>query len=99
MYLNSVHNLQLYSQLSLKKVEDRLLINASFPKEFLKENGLEDPFFYVTIYARGGERLKLIDEGTTKIYNLLQFDINPDTYDKIMAFAMQHSKQFQHLSR
>ncbi|GAA5417176.1 hypothetical protein Pryu01_02238 [Paraliobacillus ryukyuensis] len=98
MYLNAIDNLQLYSQLSLTRVEDRMLIKADFPQKFIEENNLVDPFLYVTIYARGGERVRVIDEGTTKIYHLTEATTSPLTYHQILTFAIEHSKQFQHLT-
>ncbi|CQR46488.1 hypothetical protein BN1058_00749 [Paraliobacillus sp. PM-2] len=97
MYIDNLNNLELYSTLSLKLVEDRMLINADFRKDFVKENKLIQPFFYVTIYARGGKRIKLIDEGTAKIYNLSKSNFSQATYQQLIKFAMKYSKQFKHI--
>ncbi|MFB1051309.1 hypothetical protein [Paraliobacillus sp. JSM ZJ581] len=96
LYIDEMKHLQLYSTLSLKMVEDRLLINADFSDEFMKENRLIQPFFYVTIYARGGERVRLIDEQTTAIYNLFKSNFSTSSYQQLIQFAMRHSKQFRH---
>ncbi|WP_186577871.1 hypothetical protein [Aquibacillus kalidii] len=98
MYINEVKNLQFFSQLSLKDVEDRLIITAEFPKEFLVENHMIQPFLYVTLYTRGNVRIKIIDEATAKIYTPFRKDFDPDTFMQIVQFAMKQSKQFNHLS-
>ncbi len=97
LFINDIKNLEFFSHLSLKHVEDRLLINATFPKEFLVENNMAEPFLYVTLYVRGGERVKIIDEGTAKIYTPFRNQYDQDTYNQIIQFAMEHSKQFTHL--
>ncbi|UOQ45948.1 hypothetical protein MUN89_08510 [Halobacillus salinarum] len=99
LFLKEVKNLQFYSQLSLKQVEDRLLITADFPKEFRIENQLHEPFLYVTLYVRGGARIKIIDEGTANIYTLTKKEIDPATYKKIIQFAIDHAPQFKNLSK
>ncbi|MFD2923109.1 hypothetical protein [Halobacillus naozhouensis] len=98
MFLNEVKHLQFYSQLSLHQVEDRLLITADFPQDFLLENSLENPFLYVTLYVRGGSRIKLIDEDTAQLYTLTKKDVAPETYHQIITFAREHAPQFKHLS-
>ncbi|MRH41339.1 hypothetical protein GH741_01460 [Aquibacillus halophilus] len=98
MFLNEIKNLQFYSQLSLKHVEDRLLITADFPREFCVDNHLIQPFLYVTLYVRGEVRIKIIDEGTAKIYTPTKKEIEPTTYKQIIQFAMKHSKQFNNIS-
>ncbi|GGM27109.1 hypothetical protein GCM10011351_11120 [Paraliobacillus quinghaiensis] len=98
MFINNIKNLSFYSQLSLKHVEDRLLIKADFPKEFLIQNNMTEPFFYVTLYVRGGERIKVIDEGTAKLYSPTRNEFDTDTYKEIIKFAMKNSKQFNHLT-
>ncbi|WP_173916738.1 hypothetical protein [Halobacillus sp. Marseille-Q1614] len=95
MFLKEIKNLKYYSQLSVKQIEDRVLITADFPKEFLVENDILDPFLYVTLYVRGGERIKVIDEGTAKLYSLSKKEMAPETYAKIVQFAKQHASQFK----
>ena len=98
MFIDKITNLKFYSQLSLKYVEDRLLIKADFPKEFLIQNNMTEPFFYVTLYVRGGERIKVIDEGTAKLYSPTRNEFDADTYKEIIRFAMKSSQQFKHLT-
>ncbi|UOQ94723.1 hypothetical protein MUO14_07210 [Halobacillus shinanisalinarum] len=98
MFIREVKNLQFYSQLSLKHVEDRLLINADFPKDFLLKNRLDHPFLYVTLYVRGGSRIKIIDEGTAKLYTPSKKEFAAKTYNQIVKFAMKHAPQFKNLS-
>ncbi|WP_079528047.1 hypothetical protein [Halobacillus hunanensis] len=95
LYLKEVKNLEFNSQLSLNQVEDRLLITADFPKGFLFENCLENPFLYVTLYVRGGERIKLIDEETAQLYSPAKKDFAPETYHQIITFARKHAPQFK----
>lgn len=99
MYLSELKNLKFYSQLSLKQVEDRLLITADFPKEFMVENQMKDPFLYVTLYVRGGARIKIIDEGTAKLYIPNTKDIDPEIYKQIIEFAKDHAPQFKNRTR
>ncbi|MFC7064192.1 hypothetical protein [Halobacillus seohaensis] len=99
MFLNEIENLGFHSQLSLSQVEDRLLITADFPKEFLVNTQMIEPFLYVTLYVRGGERIKIIDEGTAEIYTPAKKEMEQNTYNKIIQFAIKHSKQFNHLTR
>lgn len=94
MFIKDIKNLDFFSHLSLKYVEDRLLINAEFPKEFIVENNMTEPFLYVTLYVRGGERVKIIDEGTAKIYSPSRNQFDQNTYQQIIEFAKKHSKQF-----
>ncbi|WP_241655896.1 hypothetical protein [Halobacillus litoralis] len=94
MYLKEVNNLQFHSQLSLKQVEDRLLITAEFPDEFLKEVEMKDPFLYVTLLVRGGARIKIIDEDSAKLHIPAKKDFEQKTYHKIIEFAKEHAKQF-----
>ncbi|WP_182201247.1 hypothetical protein [Paraliobacillus salinarum] len=94
MYIEKIDQLHLYNVLSLKLVEDRLLIEVDFPDDFMKENTLIQPFFYVTIYARGGERIRLIDEQTTALYNLSKSNFSSEAYKQLIAFSLSHSKQF-----
>ncbi|MCP3026543.1 hypothetical protein [Halobacillus sp. A5] len=95
MYIKGVKNLQFYSQLSLKQVEDRVLITADFPKELKVEYDLDDPFLYVTLYVRGGERIKIIDEGKVRVHSLAKKDFDSKTYAGIVQFARQHAAQFK----
>lgn len=95
MYLKDIHDLQFHSQLSLKQVEDRLLITADFPKEFLREMDMKEPFLYVTLFVRGGERIKIIDEDSAKLHIPSKKDFEQQTYNKIIQFAKQHAKQFK----
>ncbi|RWZ60624.1 hypothetical protein EQV77_04830 [Halobacillus fulvus] len=95
MYLKNLSNLDFHSQLSLKQVEDRLLITADFPEEFRKKHRLKDPFLYVTLYLRGGARIKLIDEATAELHSLTKKDIDPDTYEEIIQFAKDNAPQFK----
>ncbi|MCA0970222.1 hypothetical protein LCM20_06455 [Halobacillus litoralis] len=95
MYLKDLQNFELYSQLSLKQVEDRLLITADFPKEFLTENNMKEPFLYVILYVRGGERIKVIDESSAKIYYPSKQEIAPETRRGIVKFAKSKAKQFR----
>ncbi|MCA1013031.1 hypothetical protein [Halobacillus halophilus] len=95
MYLKDIENLECYSKLSLKQVEDRLLITANFPKEFLLESQMTHPFLYVILYVRGKEMIKILDEGTAKLYIPSKKEIDPKTYKKIIDFAKKHSKQFK----
>ncbi|TGB04421.1 hypothetical protein E4663_05345 [Halobacillus salinus] len=95
MYLNELSNLKLFSQLSLKQVEDRLLLTADFPKEFLTENKMKEPFLYVTLYTRGGERIKIIDEATTKIFYPAKHEMSPEIRKYIVDFAKSQAKQFR----
>ncbi|WP_082234440.1 hypothetical protein [Halobacillus massiliensis] len=97
MFLKELSNLQFYSQLSIKQIEDRVLITADFPKGFLVENDILDPFLYVTLYVRGGERVKIIDEGTAKLYSLSKKEIDPKIYTDIIQFAKEHASQFKDL--
>ncbi|KHE73241.1 hypothetical protein [Halobacillus sp. BBL2006] len=99
MYLSEVKNLNFYSQLSLKQVEDRLLITADFPKQFMVESQMKDPFLYVTLYVRGGARIKIIDEGTAKLYIPNTKDIDPETYKQIIEFAKDHAPQFKNRTK
>ena len=94
MHIKEIGNLKFHSQLSLKQVEDRLLITADFPKEVLKELGMRDPFLYVTLYVRGGARIKIIDEDNASLYIPAKKDFELKTYHEIIAFAKNHSKQF-----
>ncbi|GGF14455.1 hypothetical protein GCM10010954_11340 [Halobacillus andaensis] len=96
MFITNVKNLQFYSQLSLKQVEDRVLITADFPKDLRMEHDLDEPFLYVTLYVRGGERIKLIDEGTVRVYSLTKKDFDLKTYNEIVQFAKEHALQFKH---
>ncbi|WP_163527296.1 hypothetical protein [Halobacillus ihumii] len=98
LFLNEVKNLEFNSQLSLNQVEDRLLITADFPQDFLFENSLENPFLYVTLYVRGGSIIKLIDEDTAQLYTPAKKDFAPETYQQIIAFAREHAPQFKNLS-
>ncbi|WP_431799874.1 hypothetical protein [Halobacillus andaensis] len=95
MFVKDVKNLQFYSQLSLKQVEDRVLITADFPKEFMIEHEMEDPFLYVTLYVRGGARIKIIDEGKVRIYSPAKKDFDPDTFKEIVQFAKRYAAQFK----
>ncbi|QHT46990.1 hypothetical protein M662_10975 [Bacillus sp. SB49] len=95
MYLEEINNLTFHSQLSLKQVEDRLLITAQFPKNYLRQIEMRDPFLYVTLYVRGGERIKIIDEDSAKLYIPLKKEIHPDVYRRIIAFAKMHARQFK----
>ncbi|MBM7572414.1 hypothetical protein [Aquibacillus albus] len=97
MYLREVKNLQFFSLLTLKHVEDRLIITADFPKDFLVENKLDKPFLYVTLYVRGGAIIKIIDEGTAKLYTPSKREIAPETYNQIIQFAAKHAPQFKNL--
>ncbi|WP_138419742.1 hypothetical protein [Aquibacillus sediminis] len=97
MFINEVKNLQFFSKLSLNHVEDRLLLTADFPKEFLVKNQLEQPFLYVTLYVRGGAIVKIIDEATAQIYTPSKKDFAPETYNQIIRFAMEHAPQFKRL--
>lgn len=99
MFLNQVKNLEFYSQLSLKHVEDRLLITADFPKDFLVENQLEQPFLYVTLYVRGGSRIKIIDEDKTTLCSPSKREFASETYNQIIKFAMKHAPQFKNQSK
>ncbi|MBA2173747.1 hypothetical protein H0266_02430 [Halobacillus locisalis] len=99
MLLRDLENLKLFSQLSLKQVEDRLLITADFPKDFLMENKMRDPFLYVILYTRGGERIKIIDEYSAKIYHPTKQEIDPETRKKIVLFARSQAKQFRELTK
>ncbi|MFQ3544079.1 hypothetical protein Q7A53_08325 [Halobacillus rhizosphaerae] len=94
LYLNEINNLQFHSQLSLKQVEDRLMITADFPRNFLVESDLIQPFLYVTLYVRGGEQIKIIDEATAKLYTPAKKEFEPGTYRQIIQFAKKHAKQF-----
>ncbi|MDC3418168.1 hypothetical protein [Aquibacillus salsiterrae] len=98
MVLNEIKNLQFYSQLSVKQIEDRLLITAEFPKAFLAKHKLVQPFLYVTLYVRGGALIKIIDEGTVEIHSPTKKDIAPTTYNQIILYAMKYAPQFKHLS-
>ncbi|MBM7553867.1 hypothetical protein [Thalassobacillus pellis] len=98
MYLNHVNNLHCNSKLSLKQVEDRLIITADFPKDFLVVNELLDPFLYVTLYVRGGARIKIIDEGTVNVYALTRKDVAEETYEQIIKFARLHAPQFKNFA-
>ncbi|MDL4840849.1 hypothetical protein [Aquibacillus rhizosphaerae] len=98
MFVNELNNLQFYSQLSLKHVEDRLLITADFPQQFLIDNKMIEPFLYVTLYVRGGVMVKIIDEGTAKLYTPSRKEFDPDTFKQIVQFAMDHSQQFKNQS-
>lgn len=95
MYLDDISDLNLFSQLSLKQVEDRLLITAEFPNQFLIENKMKNPFLYVTLYIRGGERIKIIDEETAKIYYPTKQEIAPRTRKQIVDYAKSQAKQFR----
>ncbi|SFJ28859.1 hypothetical protein SAMN04487936_101541 [Halobacillus dabanensis] len=94
MYISEIVNLNFHSQLSLKQVEDRLLITADFPKEVLKELGMRDPFLYVTLYVRGGEIIKIIDEDNANLHIPSKKDFEQKTYNAIIDFAKKHAKQF-----
>ncbi len=94
MYLNEISNLRFHSQLSLKQVEDRLLITADFPQRYLIEIGMSEPFLYVTLYVRGGDRIKIIDEDSARLHIPSKKEIEPETYNKIIHFAKTHAKQF-----
>lgn len=94
IFIRELKNLQFYSMLSLKQVEDRILITADFPKEVLLENRLEQPFLYVTLYVRGGSIIKIIDEGTAKLYTPSKREFAPETYNQIIQFAKEHAPQF-----
>lgn len=95
MYLSDISNLAFYSQLSLKRVEDRLLLTADFPADFNLEYHLKDPFLYVTLYTRGGALIKIIDEATADLYVLTKKEIEPHTYKRIIKFAKEHAPQFK----
>ncbi|MCP3031895.1 hypothetical protein LF817_11120 [Halobacillus sp. A1] len=95
MSLIEVTNLKFYSQLSLKQVEDRLLLTGDFSGEFLAKHEMIDPFLYVILYVRGGERIKILDEGTAKLYIPSKKEFDPQNYNKIIRFAMENSTQFK----
>lgn len=95
MVLNELKNLKYYSQFSLKDVEDRILLTAEFPKEFLTKYQMREPFLYVTLYVRGGARIKIIDEDTAEMHIPTLKEFDQATYQKIIQFAMQHSTQFK----
>ncbi|WP_077622342.1 hypothetical protein [Sediminibacillus massiliensis] len=99
MFLREIKNLQVVSQLSLKHVEDRLFITADFPSDFLQENQLYQPYLYVTLYARGGALIKIIDEETIQSYSLTKKNISRKVYHQIVEYALLHSPQFRHLFR
>lgn len=97
MVLNELKNLHFLSQLSVKQIEDRLLITADFPNEFRAAHKLVQPFLYVTLYVRGGALIKIIDEGTVEIHSPSKKDISPKTYNEIILFAMKYAPQFKNL--
>lgn len=94
VYLKDISNLKFHSQLSLKQVEDRVLITADFPKEFLREIDMREPFLYVTLYVRGGERIKIIDEDSARLHIPSKKDFEQKTYKEIVTFAKKHARQF-----
>nr|WP_255639637.1 hypothetical protein [Aquibacillus saliphilus] len=90
----TVKNLNFYSKLSLKDVEDRILITADFPQEFHANYRMTQPFLYVTLYVRGGVMVKILDEGTVKLYTPTRKEFDEKSYTEIIQFAKKHSKQF-----
>ncbi|MCT2534205.1 hypothetical protein NC661_10255 [Aquibacillus koreensis] len=99
MFLQEVSNMKVFSQLSLKHVEDRLIITAEFPKAFLRQNRLQQPFLYVSLYVRGGAIIKIIDEGTAELYSPSKKEFAPETYKQIIQFAMEHAPQFKNKAK
>ncbi|WP_027954540.1 hypothetical protein [Halobacillus kuroshimensis] len=95
MVWKEIDNLQFLSQLSLKQVEDRLLITADFAPELKKTLGMKEPFLYVTLYVRGGARIKIIDEDSAALFNTTKKDFDEDTYERIIDFAKSHARQFK----
>ncbi|CDQ17788.1 hypothetical protein SAMN05192559_102418 [Halobacillus karajensis] len=94
MHIRGISHLKFHSQLSLKQVEDRLIITADFPYEVLRELGMKEPFLYVTLYARGGTRIKIIDEDNAALYVPTKKEFEQKTYNEIIHFAKRHSRQF-----
>ncbi|WP_163539259.1 hypothetical protein [Gracilibacillus sp. YIM 98692] len=95
MKLSNLKNLQFFSQFTLKDVEDRLIITADFPKEYLKYHQLEDPFLYVVLYLRGSVFIKIIDEGSAQIYVPTRKEIEQETFNQIIQFAIKNAPQFK----
>ncbi|MYL19545.1 hypothetical protein GLW04_06545 [Halobacillus litoralis] len=95
MVLKEIENLQFHSQLSLKQVEDRLLITADFSPGLKKNLRMKEPFLYVTLYVRGGARIKIIDEDSAALFIAAKKDFDEDTYERVIAFAKSHARQFK----
>ncbi|SDO68798.1 hypothetical protein [Halobacillus aidingensis] len=95
MHIKGIEHLKFHSQLSLKQVEDRIIITADFPKELRVALGMREPFLYVTLYVRGGARIKIIDEDNATLHIPSKKDFEQKTYNKIINFAKEHAKQFR----